>query len=155
MSHDSLLMFLLMEAVASSDFFVAKFCKILTTKIQKGLYSVSNPLCFKKKKIHQNFEKNVFYWESLATFPHSFNCQGSFFSTSFLQTCQLMLFPSVRMITREGGLSGDSCNRLDSWAPLFVPAAPQEREEKKKKTKKTCSKQSSIDWLIYALHFSP
>jgi hypothetical protein len=56
MSHDSLLMLLLMEAAASSDFFVAKFCKILTTKIQKGLYSVSNPLCF-KKKIHQNFEK--------------------------------------------------------------------------------------------------
>jgi hypothetical protein len=58
-------------------------------------------------------------------------------------------------MSREGGLSGDSCNRLDPWAPLFVPAAPQEREEKKKKTKEICGKQSLIDGLIYAVHFSP
>jgi hypothetical protein len=48
-----------MEAVASGDFFVTKFCKILTTKIQKGLFCLKFPV-FQEKNSPKFREKSIY-----------------------------------------------------------------------------------------------
>jgi hypothetical protein len=90
---------------------------------------------FRKKKISDFFFIFLFNKKSQNFKKVQKNQQNLFSRASFIS----------QSVTREGGLSGDSCNRLDSWAPLFVPAAPQEREEKKKKTKKFAANKSLID----------
>jgi hypothetical protein len=83
----------------------------LTSKIQKGLFCLKSPL-FQEKNWPKFWGKSI-YWESLATFPHSFNCQGSFFLTVFYKLANwcffLLLEWLLMMLHKKTGNKSTDC----------------------------------------------